>query len=82
MGIDGYLLLQLVEDELNNDVVLEAEDLRDALRDPRLDDLQVHLCHVHLRLDLSKRPLKITKEEETTSAERLAKVFNPPPTWN
>lgn len=48
METDRYLLLQLVEDELDDDVVLEAEDLRDALRDPRLDDLQVYFGHVHL----------------------------------
>lgn len=48
MEINRYLLLQLVEDELDHDVVLEAEDLCDALRDPRLDDLQVDFRHVHL----------------------------------
>lgn len=46
--MDGYLLLQLVEDELNDDIVVKAEDLRDALCDPWLDDLQVHFGHVHL----------------------------------
>lgn len=33
-----YLLLQLIENELNDDVVLEAQDLRDSLGDPRFDD--------------------------------------------
>lgn len=64
METDRYLLLQLVEDELDDDVVLEAEDLRDALRDPRLDDLQVYFGHVHLWLDLSKnKPFKQTMFE-------------------
>lgn len=52
--MDGYLLLKLVEDELHHHVVLEAENLCDALRDPRLDHLQVYFSHVHLSLKINK----------------------------
>lgn len=55
MEMGGYLLIQLVKDELDHDVVLEAEDLGDTLRDPRLDDLQVYFRHVHLCSEWSNK---------------------------
>lgn len=48
--MNGYLLLQLVEDKLDNNIVVKAKDLCDALRYPRLDDFQVYFAHVHLRI--------------------------------
>lgn len=60
MEMDGYLLLQLVEDELHDDIIVEAEDLRDALRDPRLDDLQVYFGHVHLKFHSSRKQNRIS----------------------
>ena len=38
-----HLLLQLVEDELNNNVVFHLEQLGCPLRDPRLENIQLHL---------------------------------------
>ena len=39
----------LVEDELGDDVVVHAEELGDALRDPRLDHVQTDLAPVDLK---------------------------------
>ena len=46
----GMLHIELVEDELDDDIVLESQNLRDPLRDPRLDRPQVDLRHINLRI--------------------------------
>ena len=47
-----YRDFELVEDELDYHVVFDAQQLGDALADPWLDHLQVHLRHVHLWKEL------------------------------
>ena len=42
------LFFQMVEDKLDNDVVLHLKDLIDPLGDPGLEDIHLHLGHVHL----------------------------------
>ena len=50
-----YLLLQLVEDELYDDVVLHLEELVHPLRDPRLQHVQLYLGHVNLETIIQRK---------------------------
>ena len=47
-----HLLLQLVEDELDNNVVFHLEQLGCPLRDPRLENIQLHLIAYILGIKL------------------------------
>ena len=40
--------VKLIEDELDDDVIFEAENLDDSLRNPRLDRRQIDFRHVNL----------------------------------
>lgn len=54
-----HFRLEQVVDEGDHDVVLEAQQLRDALRDPLVDHLELHLLQIHLLIEaLGERHLR------------------------
>lgn len=67
--------LHHVEYHRHEDVVLDAEELGDAPRDPRLDDVELHLGHVHPSVQRRRvlRRLRLALPgDEDVAAERIA----------
>lgn len=54
-----HFWLEQVVDQGDHDVVLKAQQLRDALRDPLMDHLELHLLQIHLLVEaLGERHLR------------------------
>lgn len=46
----SHLLLQLVVDIVDDHIIFHFQDFGDLLGDPWLQDIQLHLGHVHLNI--------------------------------
>lgn len=63
------LCIEQAEDEVDKDLVLEAEQLGDTGGDPGLDDLQLHFLHVDLQRQRLGLVRKRGREEEEGKKE-------------